>query len=264
MDNSNVYNKGFYQDQASASYRSGVKVLSCLFDMIKKPDSILDIGCGTGSWLAAAHYLGVEDVIGVDGSSSAKKMLMIPDRFWLEENVGQKIELGRKFSLALSLEVAEHLPIESHATLISNLTCHSDVILFSAAIPYQGGTGHQSENWPSYWNEHFIRFGFDCFDIIRPAIWNMPGVNFWYKQNIMLFVRKGGACEEIGLDVSQKTNNPLSLIHPEMYLWAIKREGGLSLEKYSHDICYYLALKDKKESAFIDIPRYGSEYNNEF
>ena len=263
MDSSNIYNKGFYQDQASASYRSGVKVLSCLFDIIKKPESIVDIGCGTGSWLAAAHYLGVEDVVGVEGSSSAKEMLMIPDEFWMERNVCEKVELGRKFNLAISLEVAEHLPVESHSTFIGNLTCHSDVILFSAAIPYQGGTGHQSENWPSYWSEHFIRFGFDCFDIIRPVIWNMPGINFWYKQNIMLFVRQGCA-GKIGLDSSQKTNIPLSLVHPEMYLWAIRRAGGVSLEQYNKDVRYYLDLKDKKEIAFIDIPHYGSEYNHEF
>lgn len=263
MDNSNLYNRGFYQDQVSASYSSGVRVLSCLFDMIEKPESIIDIGCGTGSWLAAARHLGVEDVIGIEGSSSAKDMLMIPDELWLEKDVCQTFELGRKFSLAISLEVAEHLPTRSHSILVGNLTCHSDVILFSAAIPYQGGTGHQSENWPSYWSEHFIRLGFDCFDIIRPTIWNMPGVNFWYKQNVMLFVRQGSAVE-LGLDLSQKINIPLSLVHPEMYLWSIRRAGAVSEDQYVRDIRYYRDLKDKKEATFIETPGYGSNYINEF
>jgi len=35
-----------------------------------------------------------------------------------------------------------------------------DNVLFSAAIPNQGGTGHINEQWQEYWAEKFYANGF--------------------------------------------------------------------------------------------------------
>lgn len=263
MSNSDIYNKNFYINQASSSLKSGIGTLSFLFDLIGKPASVLDVGCGTGSWLAAAHNQGVEDIFGVDGGSSAKEMLMIPPSCFRELDVSKSFTLNKKYDLLITLEVAEHLNSESHRSFIQNLIDHSDVVLFSAAIPYQGGTGHCSENWPAYWCKLFSSFGYDCFDVIRPVIWDAPGIDFWYKQNIFLYVKSGKAAS-LGLVYGQRTQNPLALVHPEMYLWSMRRSEELTEQQYHFDRKYYFDLKDGKSTAFISVPEYGSQFNNEF
>ena len=55
------------------------------------------------------------------------------------------------------MEVAEHLPREKASVFIDTLTKHSGIVLFSAAVPGQGGTYHVNEQWPKYWNELFSR-----------------------------------------------------------------------------------------------------------
>ena len=59
--------------------------------------------------------------------------------------------MNRKFDLVLSLEVAEHLPSECAEAFVESLVNLGPVILFSAAIPYQGGENHVNEQWPEYW-----------------------------------------------------------------------------------------------------------------
>ncbi|EHR42310.1 class I SAM-dependent methyltransferase [Alishewanella jeotgali] len=263
MSDSDIYNENFYINQASYSLRSGVATLSILFDLIGKPKSVLDVGCGTGSWLAAAHNHGVGDIFGVDGGSSAKDMLMIPPSCFRELDVCKSFTLSKKYDLIISLEVAEHLNVESHTSFIQNLSAHGDVVLFSAAIPYQGGTGHRTENWPAYWCKLFSSFGYDCYDVIRPLIWDLPGIEFWYKQNIFLFIKSETAAS-LGLVDAQRTQNPLALVHPEMYLWSLRRSEELTEQQYHFDRKYYFDLKDGKDTAFISVPEYGSKFNNEF
>ena len=72
-----------------------------------RPTSVIDVGCGTGTWLGA-----------------------FTDRY------------------------ADNY--------INSLTRLAPVILFSAAIPFQGGSGHVNEQWPEYWvakkYNYFARF----------------------------------------------------------------------------------------------------------
>ena len=58
---------------------------------------------------------------------------------------------------------------ELGATFVASLARHGDAVLFSAAIPFQGGAGHVNEHWPSYWAADFAVHGFVAVDTIRPA-----------------------------------------------------------------------------------------------
>ena len=60
--------------------------------------------------------------------------------------------------------------------------------MFSAATPNQGGTEHINEQWQSYWAEIFIEQSYYPFDIIRPFIFGNEQVEWWYQQNIMLYI----------------------------------------------------------------------------
>ena len=123
----------------------------------------------------------------------------------MPRDLTQPISLGRRFDLAICLEVAEHIDEKRASDFLSTLTSFSDHVLFSAAIPYQGGTGHVNEQWPGYWARLFADKGYGCQDFIRKKIWNDSGIHYWYRQNILLF-SKGAEHEE-----------PLPMVHPELF-----------------------------------------------
>jgi hypothetical protein len=147
------------------------------------PRSLLDVGCGTGTWLRAAAELGTDFVLGLDGII-AEGQLHVPRHNVEQCDLTSPFDLGRRFELAVCLEVAEHLPEDSAGTLISSIVAHSDLVLFSAACPRQPGENHINCQWPAYWQEHFNRCGFICDDSVRWQIWEDRRIEPWYRQNI--------------------------------------------------------------------------------
>ncbi len=113
-----------------------------------KPKSLLDVGCGLGTWMKAALGLGIPEVLGVDGVSLGKDKLLVPAELFRLHDLTKSWSLGRRFEVALCLEVAEHLEAGSAATLIDSLVSHADVIYFSAACPGQPGQHHVNCQWP--------------------------------------------------------------------------------------------------------------------
>jgi len=87
----------------------------------------------------------IDDILGVDGEWVPAKLLQIPRACFLAHDLMKPIEINRRFDLAVSLEVAEHLDRDSARRFIQTLVKLSSVVLFSAAIPYQGGTHHVNE-----------------------------------------------------------------------------------------------------------------------
>lgn len=208
------YDQSFYARKSIGSERSAREVLRVLFGFYR-PASIVDFGCGVGTWLKAGHELGIGALEGYEGPWVSKEQLLLPDIRFFNANVAEPIQTKR-FNLALCLEVAEHVPAEGAKTLIDNLCRASDVVLFSAAVPHQGGVGHINEQPQSYWADLFEAEGYDAFDVIRPVIWSNAAVRFWYRQNILLFVRRGSA--HIDHNRLREAQRPiLDLIHPEMH-----------------------------------------------
>jgi SAM-dependent methyltransferase len=186
-------------------------ILPIVFQFVQA-QSILDVGCGIGTWLSVSRSLGISDIKGVDGDYVAKDMLekhLNLDSF-LAADLSLPLDLIRSFDLAICLEVAEHLPESSAQTLVNSLIKHSDTILFSAAIPSQGGQNHLNEQWPDYWARLFAEQDYVFLDIIRPLIWDNPEVDYWYKQNIFLVVKSS---HELA---SKYTPSHLPLVHPEL------------------------------------------------
>ncbi len=189
--------------------RAAEIVLPILFEYVQ-PQSILDVGCGTGTWLKVFNDMGISDFTGVDGNYVDRSMLQIAEERFVAHDLTKPLNLGRIFDLAVSLEVAEHLPESAADVFVASLTKHSKTILFSAAIPGQGGQNHLNEQWPAYWQEKFRRYGYEYYDIIRPAVWNNERVDIWYRQNMFL------VCHE-----NVKPDFPIfkgdNLIHPKFW-----------------------------------------------
>jgi Methyltransferase domain len=223
------YDKCFYARQSAGSECSAREILRVLFALYR-PASMVDFGCGIGTWLKIGHKLGVRTLEGYEGAWVNKEQLLLPDIRLFDANVAEPIQTER-FDLALCIEVAEHIPAEGDKTLIGNLCRASDVVLFSAAVPHQGGVGHVNEQWQSYWVRLFEAEGYDVFDVIRPVIWNNATVRYWHRQNILLFVRRGSSkIDQARLREAEKPI--LDLIHPEMHE-AAARDAKTSLRRFA-------------------------------
>lgn len=206
-----TYGPAFFDKQAQASHRSAAAILPVVLDLVDCA-SVVDVGCGVGPWLRAAVDLGVDDYLGVDGDWVPADLLAVPaDRFH-PHDLQEPLDLGREFDLAICVEVAEHLPAAAAGTLVDTLTRLAPVILFSAAVPDQGGDGHINEQWPRYWAELFGARGYAAHDCIRLPVWHDERADWWYRQNVLLYVDRTRRPDGLGEPVAA----PPALIHPEM------------------------------------------------
>ena len=212
------YGAEFYGDRHRRTVHAARSILAVVREVLPPIRSAVDLGCGVGTWLSVLAEDGVEDILGLDGDWVARDLLQIPPSAFLETDLGAPVRLGRRFDLAISLEVAEHLPVGSAETFVRSLAGLSDFILFSAAVPFQGGVNHVNEQWPDYWAERFRREGYAPWDSIRHRVWEDHDIPVWYRQNILLFVRHERVEELRGrsIDVAEASAS-LSRLHPELF-----------------------------------------------
>jgi SAM-dependent methyltransferase len=196
---------------------SARKILGILLQFAR-PGSVLDVGCGLGTWLATARELGVHDVRGVDGDWVDDAMLDVEPAVVCRCDLEQGVSLDRRFDLVISLEVAEHLDARAADSFVASLVRHGDMVLFSAAIPSQGGHHHVNEQFPEYWAERFARHGYRPLDIIRPRIWSDRSVLGWLRQNILVYVNERALERYPALRDEASPPRMLSVVLPELYM----------------------------------------------
>lgn len=198
-----------------------------------QPKSVVDVGCGIGTFLYCFKQAGVKKVLGIDGpwaDKNLRKKYLADDEF-KETDLEKPFNLPEKFDLAVCLEVAEHLTEPSADAFIKNLASLSDVILFSAALPNQGGQNHLNEQTPAYWEKKFNAQGFEFHDLLREPFWNNDKIFWWYRQNIFLVARKGYAINNAALPTAV-SNTARMVIHPELFNYTAQ-VANVSINKLS-------------------------------
>src|SRR6266566_4538069 len=160
MKQSSTYTRDFFAEvEGPTAVRSAEALVPVVLSLLR-PQSVVDVGCGTGEFLSVFASRGIIDILGIDGDYIDRSLLAIPDVQFLPLDITQPISLSRTFDLALCLEVAEHLEAKFADRLIASLVRLAPVILFSAAIPKQGGFHHVNEQWPDYWAAFFEKHGY--------------------------------------------------------------------------------------------------------
>jgi SAM-dependent methyltransferase len=152
--------------------------------------SVVEVGSGTGNMLAAFRARGVDDVLGLDGPNVPRDLMCIPAAQVRAWTLSQLAPLERRFDLACSLEVGEHVPTEAAGDFVRMLVAAAPLAMFGAAIPGQGGPAHINEQRQSWWAARFERHGYVPVDCIRPAVWNVPDIEWYYAQNILVYCRQ--------------------------------------------------------------------------
>lgn len=220
-----MYDKQFYAEmdrEDIINNKSSAKVIVPIVMDLLHPESVLDIGCATGVWLNIFKQAGgIKKILGVDGQWVNRRDLVIDPKEFLQTNLEKDIrsKIKDKYDLVTCLEVAEHIDLRYEDVFINNLISCGDVILFSAAIPDQGGEHHVNEQWQSHWAYKFKRNGFILIDCIRPRIWYDSRVSYCYKQNLLLFVKRDRIERYENLKHETKKNERIiiDIIHPQAY-----------------------------------------------
>lgn len=232
--------------------RSQDMLLKAVHDMVPFA-SVADFGTGRGTWLKSAIDMGVTDVRGYDIPEIPVEQRQFPAECYFPADLGKPVAIERSFDLAISTEVAEHLPKEHAAIFIANVASASDIVLFSAAIPYQGGAGHCNENWVEYWAKLFTPHGFECFDLLRLPYWNEAAIRSYYRQNVLIFA-KGTAAQTLRDKGHAPSPNAPSLVHPEQYLKSIGRALPPEMAHVGADVRHYYDCVTKSPAEIDAVP----------
>ena len=177
--------------------------------------SVVDFGCKHGEWLSVFREHGCDRPLGFDQAKRITQGLLIDEREFTVADLRQPLLLQQRFDLAVCIEVAEHLPESAAAGLVKTLTRVAPIVLFSAALPGQGGHGHLNEQPRGYWDDLFRGDGYTAVDCLRPRIWQNAEVAWWYRQNLFMFF-SAEALQQSPLRASAGRTNDIDLVHVDI------------------------------------------------
>lgn len=260
-DRSRIYDGEFFARIRGRSYQAAQVILPNVLDTFPY-QSVIDVGGGTGSWSLVASELGVKVINLIDGDHVDANSLLVPKNCFSPRDLQYRFSLSESAELAICMEVAEHLPPKRAPEFVEDLCKLSKNILFSAAIPYQGGDGHVNEMWPEYWADLFEKCGYDTFDFIRPKIWNDRRVDWWYRQNVLFFSarQESPGVRHVGGCPPRSSGQPLTRIHPEAYISLARRPRPDKFrERAARDVEIY---GDSSKRGKLGRLGYGGEFDS--
>lgn len=213
-----TYSASFYDILTDTSARSAAAVWPRVLSFAPITSAV-DIGCGEGGWLAELMKLGVTDVYGVDGPWVAEDTVQLPKNLFARAPLEEPIALPRRFDLAVSLEVGEHLTPGRAPGFVADLVRLAPLVLFSAALPGQGGHNHINEQWPRYWADLFAEHGYRPVDCLRPQLMADRDVVWWYAQNMLFYASEEALARypRLAAAAAFSTERPASLVHAEKF-----------------------------------------------
>jgi SAM-dependent methyltransferase len=214
------YDDAFYDQIVEPAQRSAAVVVPLLLELATDDhpiSSAVDVGCGLGTWLAAFAENGVADVVGLESDHLPTDRLAIRRDQLVIADLTAPPDVGRRFDLALSLEVAEHLPASAAAGFVDLLCGLAPMVVFSAAVPGQGGVHHVNEQWPAWWSTQFADRGYAAYDCIRPRVWRDERVAYYYAQNTIIYVDRA-ATVRLSAELGEpELDGPMALVHPGLF-----------------------------------------------
>jgi SAM-dependent methyltransferase len=151
---------------------------------------IIDVGCGPGIYVKALREAGIEaDGVDLDPSSPYEIMDVFSEEF--------EDRFKGKYDIAMCIEVAEHLPEARSEDLVKRLTMLAPTVLFSAAVPGQGGHGHINCQPKEYWINAFAKLNYvvDQEATDKLLAFMTSGYHMgWFKNNAVVFKQYGATC----------------------------------------------------------------------
>jgi SAM-dependent methyltransferase len=157
---------------------------------VLKPQKVLDVGCGPGMHVDSLRHLGV-NAWGYD----------IDDRVQGKNGLIQTsiFDINETGDLVMCIEVAEHIPSELNDKIVSsivNMLDHRGILIWTAAIPGQGGVGHINCQPKSFGYEKFTNAGLLPMNDLTNHMLTYVRQGYhmgWFTQNAQCFMKLGNA-----------------------------------------------------------------------
>lgn len=226
----NLYTKRYFNKLFISTYNAAIIILKELYK-IYQFKSIVDIGCGHGSWLkAASQIIPNGRIYGVDGIYTKELHTNIKADFKYI-NLEKKFTIN-KFDLAISLETAEHLSPERAKSFIKDICNTSDVVFFSAAVDGHGGVNHLNEKNQSYWIKLFNDENYHPFIFLdRNKYWYHKSFKKcpYYISGSFLYIKKGTRTYQNLIKYKLNKNDLTDIIHPYILQWRKDENFGVKL-----------------------------------
>lgn len=189
-----TYNPIVFQSFHNAAIESAPKVMAVIADVFPGAKRYLDVGAGTGAYAAAANRMGLE-AMACENSSTGREWAIRQGVKSVEFDLARTppAEVVGPFDLSYCFEVAEHLPPELGDRLVAFLASTSPTVVFTAAAPGQGGTGHINEQPKHYWISRFEKLGMkhlpDESQALSDGFRAKNITSTWLIQNVIAFSR---------------------------------------------------------------------------
>jgi hypothetical protein len=215
-----VYSDSFYESVSSRASATAVEVASEVsrFVAIK---SIIDIGSGEGVWSKAFIDVNpeLESILAIDLDSTRITKLansaVGPKLECLSVDLNQDELPKGTYDLGICVEVLEHLEYEAAIKLVDYLSETCKVIVFSAGLRGQGGSGHINEQTFDYWTNLLRDRNFFSVDLFRGKLCDRNKFPTYYSNSIALWVN-------VKLDGISLIDSKSILLHGNLPLWDIR------------------------------------------
>ena len=216
-----TYEDNFFANEDHLALKSAKIIVPYILKHIKLK-SVLDVGCGSGSWLYVFQKYGIKKICGLD-SHREYKYIRISRDYFKYQNLENRIEIKEKFDLAVSLEVAEHISRSQSQRFVDDLCRGSNIIIFSAATPGQGGENHINENNLDYWRNLFKNNDYYPYDVLRKTFNSNYSIAPWYRFNTLIYANKEGCSNMSYTFLKEYIPERESIKSYESFLWKLRR-----------------------------------------
>jgi SAM-dependent methyltransferase len=177
-----------FHDSAVENAPRVVNALTTVFPSVKR---VLDVGAGSGAFAAEFQRRGCT-VVACEHSEHGRKLAI---RQGVESRAFDLTQtppcaITEEFDLVYSFEVAEHVPPDLGLKLVQFLAKFPAPIVFTAAQPGQGGTGHINEQPPSYWRRYFADASRPCDERLSELLsqrFRAEKAAEWFHRNVLVF-----------------------------------------------------------------------------
>ena len=197
-DHDEIYDETYFAYELEPRIKLSVEIVADSIIREFQPNSVIDVGCGTGELLLVLKRHDVV-VLGFERAEAALKIARFKGVEVVQLDLEQPIDHLeiRRADLVTSTEVAEHLPEVFADTFVEYLCRLADTVVLTAATRGQGGTDHVNEQPHDYWIAKFQsrNFSYDSEMTLRLRHeWEEAKVVNFYRDNLMIFHRSGKDC----------------------------------------------------------------------
>jgi len=181
-----AFHKAIENDEIPQAGRLGVYIKRYI-----SPTCFYDFGCSTGIYLKEVQINHPEiKSFGFEFSEDAVRNAVCPDVVQKDLTIPLGIEYTPN-TLGLCLEVLEHIDDSQWKPVLENITNLCDRVIFSAAVPGQGGTGHINCRPKIDWIKRFHELGWVVdLDATKHLLdYMQKGYHMgWFTNNAMVLI----------------------------------------------------------------------------